>query len=468
MPRNQRDIGFVFQNYALFPHLSVVRERGLWPARAQGRAGARSRARVGEVLELVGLAGYERQFPQPALGRRAAARRAGARRRHPARACCCSTSRCRTSTPSCASQMRERDPRPAEAARHHHGLRHARPGRGDGGLRPHRRDEPAAASCRRARAEDLYYRPRDASSSRRSSAASISSPRTRGRRGRTASRRSPRSARRCACARDGAGLRPGDAVRLVLRPEAIEIVRADDAGAPLQGVVRVAHVPRRKSRIRRCACGDVTLQAVRHSAGARRPRARRARRSGLRCRRWRAHGPARGCAMRSWTVVALAFAAALAHAAPADAGRARCTAARDALRTPGRRARLGHRARHDGSGDASSSCASRRPTPSIRGSSVTGVDPFTKTAKPMQPPTTVAESTLDVRVARARFADFPRHRVPLLRIEARSARGARRRSSCSTSACPTPRPSSHRGERLGATSTTGWRASARRAGAASR
>src|SRR5437867_6157752 len=61
VPANQRNIGFVFQNYALFPHLSIfdnvaygLRVRGLTPD-----AIAKS---VGEVLALVGLTGYEQQF----------------------------------------------------------------------------------------------------------------------------------------------------------------------------------------------------------------------------------------------------------------------------------------------------------------------------------------------------------------------------------------------------------------------
>ncbi len=61
VPANRRNIGFVFQNYALFPHLSVfenvaygLQVRGM-DARAIGRS-------VGEVLGLVGLAGYEHQF----------------------------------------------------------------------------------------------------------------------------------------------------------------------------------------------------------------------------------------------------------------------------------------------------------------------------------------------------------------------------------------------------------------------
>ena len=38
-PRN-RDIAMVFQDYALYPHKSLLRQHGLWPAPA-GHAGGR-------------------------------------------------------------------------------------------------------------------------------------------------------------------------------------------------------------------------------------------------------------------------------------------------------------------------------------------------------------------------------------------------------------------------------------------
>ena len=59
---NRRGIGFVFQNYALFPHLSVF-ENVAYAPRVQGWDNARIAATVGEVLELVGLARYEKQQP---------------------------------------------------------------------------------------------------------------------------------------------------------------------------------------------------------------------------------------------------------------------------------------------------------------------------------------------------------------------------------------------------------------------
>ncbi|MEP6943003.1 MAG: ABC transporter ATP-binding protein [Betaproteobacteria bacterium] len=61
LPANQRDIGFVFQNYALFPHLSVF-ENVAYGLRVRGRTDAEIGKSVGDVLALVGLAGYEQQF----------------------------------------------------------------------------------------------------------------------------------------------------------------------------------------------------------------------------------------------------------------------------------------------------------------------------------------------------------------------------------------------------------------------
>jgi len=61
LPANQRNIGFVFQNYALFPHLSVF-ENVAYGLRVRGLPADVAARRVGDVLALVGLAGYEQQF----------------------------------------------------------------------------------------------------------------------------------------------------------------------------------------------------------------------------------------------------------------------------------------------------------------------------------------------------------------------------------------------------------------------
>ena len=64
---NQRNIGFVFQNYALFPHLPVF-ENVAYGLRVQGKSEAEIGEAVREVLRLVGLTGYDRQFPNQLSG----------------------------------------------------------------------------------------------------------------------------------------------------------------------------------------------------------------------------------------------------------------------------------------------------------------------------------------------------------------------------------------------------------------
>ncbi len=64
---NQRNIGFVFQNYALFPHLPVY-ENVAYGLRVQKQPEAEIARAVGEVLALVGLAGYDRQMPHQLSG----------------------------------------------------------------------------------------------------------------------------------------------------------------------------------------------------------------------------------------------------------------------------------------------------------------------------------------------------------------------------------------------------------------
>ena len=64
---NRRGIGFMFQNYALFPHLSIF-ENVAYGLRVQRKPTAEIARAVAEVLELVGLAKYERQQPHQLSG----------------------------------------------------------------------------------------------------------------------------------------------------------------------------------------------------------------------------------------------------------------------------------------------------------------------------------------------------------------------------------------------------------------
>ena len=67
VPPAKRDIGMVFQNYALFPHLSVAGNVA-FPLQMRNVASAEIERRVGETLALVELAGYEARLPRQLSG----------------------------------------------------------------------------------------------------------------------------------------------------------------------------------------------------------------------------------------------------------------------------------------------------------------------------------------------------------------------------------------------------------------
>lgn len=62
LPAHQRDIGLVFQNYALFPHLSVADNVG-FGLKQRGVSGEDKTKRVGAMLERVGLAHLADRLP---------------------------------------------------------------------------------------------------------------------------------------------------------------------------------------------------------------------------------------------------------------------------------------------------------------------------------------------------------------------------------------------------------------------
>src|SRR5881398_2305504 len=66
-PPYRRDVNTVFQSYALFPHLTIF-ENVAFGLRRRGIRGADLKTRVGEALELVGLAGLERRKPRQLSG----------------------------------------------------------------------------------------------------------------------------------------------------------------------------------------------------------------------------------------------------------------------------------------------------------------------------------------------------------------------------------------------------------------
>lgn len=68
LPPEKRNTGMVFQDYALFPHLSVADNIAFGLKRKKGIDNKQIRQRVGEVLTLVGLAGLEKRYPHELSG----------------------------------------------------------------------------------------------------------------------------------------------------------------------------------------------------------------------------------------------------------------------------------------------------------------------------------------------------------------------------------------------------------------
>ena len=137
VPVRPRGVGFVFQHYAAFKHMTVA-DNVAFGLTVRKRPKAEIKARVAELLELVGLAHLAGRLPAPALRRPAPAH--GARPRARGRAAGAAARR---------AVRRARRPRArgaahlaAAAARRgarDDDLRHARPGGGDGDRRADRR-----------------------------------------------------------------------------------------------------------------------------------------------------------------------------------------------------------------------------------------------------------------------------------------------------------------------------------------
>lgn len=67
VPPHKRGMGIVFQNYSLFPHMTVA-ENVAYPLKTRGVASAEIRGRVGASLEMVRLSGFEGRRPTQLSG----------------------------------------------------------------------------------------------------------------------------------------------------------------------------------------------------------------------------------------------------------------------------------------------------------------------------------------------------------------------------------------------------------------
>ncbi|TVX76684.1 ABC transporter ATP-binding protein [Peribacillus simplex] len=67
VPVNKRNFGFVFQNYALFPHLSIF-DNIAFGLRLRKNSKSEIEKKVMNVLEIVNLKGFEKRYPQELSG----------------------------------------------------------------------------------------------------------------------------------------------------------------------------------------------------------------------------------------------------------------------------------------------------------------------------------------------------------------------------------------------------------------
>lgn len=68
VPPERRGVGMVFQNYALFPHLTVAQNIAFGLEILRQKSPKQLQLRVAEVLELVGLSGYADRYPHEISG----------------------------------------------------------------------------------------------------------------------------------------------------------------------------------------------------------------------------------------------------------------------------------------------------------------------------------------------------------------------------------------------------------------
>ena len=156
VPPYKRNVNTVFQQYALFPHMTVIDNVAFGP-RSKRVGRSESDRRVSEMLEVVRLTEFANRKPSQLSGgqqQRVALARALVNlpeRAAPRRA----TRRPRPQAPRGDAVRAQADP---ARGRDHVRVRHPRPGRGADDERPHRRDERRVVE-QIGTPEEIYNRP---------------------------------------------------------------------------------------------------------------------------------------------------------------------------------------------------------------------------------------------------------------------------------------------------------------------
>ena len=159
LPPYQRQVNTVFQNYALFPHLTIWENVafGLTPHRGQGRGDQEPRQRHAQARRAAGL---RQAQADPDLGRPGAAGRARAGPHQPAGGAPPRRAAGRPRPQAAQADAGRAQAHPAGGRDHVH-LRDPRPGGGDDDVGPHRRHEQGPVRAA-GRSRDAVRAPDDA------------------------------------------------------------------------------------------------------------------------------------------------------------------------------------------------------------------------------------------------------------------------------------------------------------------
>ena len=248
LPPNKRSVGIVFQNYALFPHMTVARERRLWPRGARRRRGPRRARASRRCWRWCSSRAMAERYPKAAVGRPAAARGAGARAR---RAAVDPAARraVRRARQEPAARHADRDQAHPAAVGHDHADRHARPGGGAVDGRPRRGLQPGPArAVRHARPTSTTGRPTLFVNTFVGAANLLPGKLVSRRRRRRATSRSTSAARSPTRAADRAARRSARRVTVCMRPEQLRIRRQADSASPAWSRWRCRSAPIDRAR----------------------------------------------------------------------------------------------------------------------------------------------------------------------------------------------------------------------------
>ena len=146
IPPKDRDIAMVFQNYALYPHMSVADNMAFALKMAKVPPSERKK-RVADAAAILGLDRVPRAQAEGALRWSAPARRDGPRDRPQPAGVLHGRAAVEPRRQDAGADPHRHRQAPGRPRRHHR-LRHPRPGRGDDDGRPGRGDEARRAPCR--------------------------------------------------------------------------------------------------------------------------------------------------------------------------------------------------------------------------------------------------------------------------------------------------------------------------------